>query len=259
MLFENGVSRAIFSLLIVFGFAPDLKCDSSQVVQPFSVGERLEFKVYLGVILGGHATMSVEGIEEIDGHPCLKIVSEAHSNRMVDMFYKVRDRITSWSDMRGEPFSRRYEKRLHEGRYRTYKRVEYKPESGMAFLYRNKAVYPDSLEINCLVQDILSAFYYIRTKDLVVGESVWVDVHDIDKRYDLEVMVLRREEINVPMGKFNCLVIEPRLMSAGIFRREGRMQIWLTDDEYKLPVIMRSKLYFGSVWAKLTGFRLGNE
>ena len=75
----------------------------------------------------------------------------------------------------------------------------------------------------------------------------------------LEVKVLRREKLDVPAGVFDCFVIEPRLMTAGIFRREGKMQIWLSADKHKLPVMMRSKLYFGSVWAKLEGFTLGNK
>jgi len=37
------------------------------------------------------------------------------------------------------------------------------------------------------------------------------------------------------------------------------MQVWFSDDEYKIPVMMRSKLYFGSFWAKLESYKLGGE
>ncbi|MDP8237659.1 MAG: DUF3108 domain-containing protein [Candidatus Hatepunaea meridiana] len=232
--------------------------DTTSTNFPFRVGEKLHFKVYLGVILGGYSTMSVQSISEIDGHPCYEIVSVAKSRPAVDTFYKVRDRIVSWRDVKGG-FSRRYEKHLHEGGYRAKKVVEYKPEEGLAYLYEGSKEIPDTLAINGLVQDVFSAFYYLRSKDLKVGNSVWIDVHDIRKQYKLEVLVLRKERIKVPAGKFNCFVIEPKLMSSGIFRREGKMQIWISDDENRLPVIMRSKLYFGSVWAKLTGYSLGAD
>ncbi|MCF7811891.1 DUF3108 domain-containing protein [bacterium] len=226
---------------------------------PFKVGEKLGFRVYLGFIYGGNATMSVNSIEDIDGYPCYEIISEAKSTSAIDNFYKVRDRITSWQDVKGG-FSRRYEKKLREGSYRSNKLVEYTPELEIALLYNGTDdECPDTLEIPGSVQDVLSALYYLRTKKLRVGESVWIDVHDINKRYNLEVEVLRKETISVPAGKFECFVIEPKLMSSGIFRREGRMQVWLSDDEYKIPVMMRSKLYFGSVWAKLEGYKLGGE
>ncbi len=202
--------------------------------------------------------MSINSIEEIDGYPCYRIVSEARSTKMVDLFYKVRDRIVSWRDVEGG-FTRLYDKRIREGRYKASRRVEYKPEDGIAYYYRNNSETADTLKIDGLVYDVLSAFYQVRLYDLEVGNSIWLDVHDIDKQYRLEIVVLRKEKIKVPAGEFDCFVVEPKLMSSGIFRREGKMQIWLSDDEYKMPVIMRSKLYFGSVWAKLVSYRLSDN
>ncbi len=226
------MSRIIFSCIIVVSLSTTQLFGKPTVDKlPFSVGEKLNFKVYLGFIFGGNAIMSVKSIEDVDGYPCYKIVSEARSTRTVDMFYKVRDRIISWRDVE-KGFSRRFEKHVREGRYKTYKRVEYSPEDSTALLYRNSRKHPDTLDVPGLVFDILSAFYQVRIEDLEVGKSILIDVHDIKERYNLEVEVLRKERLKVPAGEFDCIVVEPYLQSAGIFRREGRMQIWLTDDEY---------------------------
>lgn len=200
--------------------------------------------------------MSVESVEQIDGHDCLKIVSEAKSTRTVDRMYKVRDRIETWRDVEGQ-FSRRYTKRLREGKWKDDKRVEYNPEAGFSCLYRGEGAMPDTQSLDMQVQDVMSAFYEVRQHNLEVGRSVFFELHDIDKRYRLEVKVLRKETIEVPAGKFDCIVVEPLLQSSGIFRREGSVQIWLSDDQYKMPVLMQSRLYFGRVWAKLVGFRRG--
>jgi hypothetical protein len=260
---RNNIKNQLFLPLFALIFsAIGMPCLGADNVDgnnlPFKVGEKLEFRVYLGFIFGGNASMTVNSITDINGYPCYEIISEARSTSAVDNFYKVRDRITSWQDVEGG-FSRRYEKKIREGGYRSERLVEYTPEHQMALLYKNSKDNPDTLDLPGSVQDVLSAFYYIRTKELKVGESIWVDVHDIDKRYDLEVLVLRKETLDVPAGKFECFVVEPKLMSSGIFRREGTMQIWLSDDEFKIPVMMRSKLYFGSVWAKLEGYKLGGE
>lgn len=243
------VSLVILSGSRLFGQVPnDL---------PFKVGEELNFKIYFEFILGGDARMAVEGIEKIDGHDCLKIVSEAKSTKTVDRFYKVRDRITTWRDFKG--FSRRYEKHLREGKHSDDKIVEYHPEKNLLFLTRKNNGLPEPLELDKPVHDVLAAFYEVRLHELKVDSIITIDLHDIDKRYPLIVKVHRRERIEVPAGTFDCVVIEPMLESAGIFRKKGSLQIWLTDDEFHTPVMMQSQLYFGRVWAKLVDFKRGGE
>ena len=239
--------------------AQGLRAQSDTAAQPpFTIGERLNFKVYLEFILGGDASMSVKGIEDVNGHSCQRLVSEAHSTPTVDAFYKVRDRVESWRDLQFG-FSRRYVKTLREGKYKDDKRVEYATEDSLAFLYRGSREIPETLSVSGGIHDVLNAFYAMRERDLQVGRSEFIDLHDINQRYLLEVKVLRRESVEVPVGKFRCLVVEPELQSAGLFRKEGELQIWLTDDQYKMPVLMKSKLYFGRVWAKLVGYSRGDE
>jgi hypothetical protein len=52
-------------------------------------------------------------------------------------------------------------------------------------------------------------------------------------------------------------VVEPVLrIGAGIFQAKGRLLVWLTADDKKIPVLMSSKIVVGSVQARLTGMRL---
>ncbi|MBM3330001.1 MAG: DUF3108 domain-containing protein [Calditrichaeota bacterium] len=224
---------------------------------PYAVGERLDFKIYFEFILGGEANMSIKSIEEVEGKTCFQLVSEARSTPTVDLMYKVRDRIEAWCDTSGGQ-SRRYVKRLREGRWKDDKVVTYQPADSLALLQRKASHPPETLSVKPGVVDILTAFYEVRRRELIPGQSVLIAVHDIDKTYDLEVRVLGRERIDAPAGTFDCLVVEPLLQSSGIFRREGSLQVWLTDDEYRMPVLMKSRLYFGSVWARLVGYRRGN-
>ena len=48
------------------------------------------------------------------------------------------------------------------------------------------------------------------------------------------------------------------MQSAGIFKHEGRLTVWLTDDRVRLPVMMKSKVVVGSITAELTEYRLGS-
>ncbi|HQO18189.1 MAG TPA: DUF3108 domain-containing protein, partial [Candidatus Cloacimonas sp.] len=48
-----------------------------------------------------------------------------------------------------------------------------------------------------------------------------------------------------------CLVIEPKLKGEAIFKQSGRILIWVTNDEYKIPVRLESKITIGSFVAIL--------
>ncbi len=224
----------------------------------FQVGEKLDFDISFEFVKGGTARMQVSEIADIQGNRCYHFVSTAKSTLTVDHIYKVRDQIDSWRDVEGG-FTRLYKKKLREGKYKSDKRVEYFPEDSTAFMYRRTDAKPETLSVTGHVQDVLSALYDVRTFDLKVGEPIYIDLHDIDKRYILKIDVLGKERVKVPAGTFDCIIVEPLLTSSGIFRKEGAIQVWLTDDANHMPVLMKSKLYFGRVWAKLTKYDLGGK
>ena len=46
--------------------------------------------------------------------------------------------------------------------------------------------------------------------------------------------------------------LEPILKEEGVFKQKGSLRIWLTDDERKIPVQMKSKVLVGHITAELT-------
>jgi hypothetical protein len=52
-------------------------------------------------------------------------------------------------------------------------------------------------------------------------------------------------------------VLEPITQSVGLFKHEGRLKVWLTDDHLRMPVMMKSKVVVGSIVAELVDFQLG--
>jgi hypothetical protein len=227
-------------------------CHVQPAHRPFDAGEWFQFSIQYGIIRAGDALMQVEGIEEIGGRQCYHLVSKAESNDFFSIFFKVRDRVDSFLD-RESFVTRRFSKKILEGKYRTAFTVEFDHA-------RRIATYSDGTEMEFLAcaQDILSAFFYVRTLNLSVGQSVEVPCHSDKKNYPLEVKVYRKQTVTTPVGKFDCIVVEPLLKSSGVFQQKGRLTIWLTDDEYKIPVLMKSKVAVGSISAILTGMHLKN-
>ncbi len=221
------------------------------VDHPFGPGESLRFSVQYGPIKAGTAWLEVPEIVNWDGHPSWRLVARAESNGFFDKVYKVRNRIESIWDMQGR-FSWRYLEDRHEGHYTANDTLYFEPDSGRV-RYRDGKTY----DVPPGVQDALSAFYYTRFQALPLGGSITFDYHASRKSSPLEVKVLGRQTVKTPAGTFDCVAIEPILKAGGVFKNKGRLVIWLTDDERRMPVLMKSKVLIGSISVVLQEARPG--
>lgn len=219
--------------------------------RPIRVGEMLRFSVQWKFAHAGTAWLEVPEQVDEEGRPALRLRARAESNGFVSVFYKVRNRIESTWDRDGH-FSRRYTENRREGGFRVQEDIRFDYRK-LEATYRNGATFP--IPDHC--QDALSSFYYTRTQPLPIGGSIVFDYHASRKSLPLEVRIIGRERIKVPAGTFDCVVIEPVLKAGGIFKKKGRLLIWLTADERRIPVLMRSKVTIGSVDVVLHEYKAG--
>ncbi|MFH1844162.1 MAG: DUF3108 domain-containing protein, partial [bacterium] len=217
---------------------------------PFGPGETLRFSLNYGLINAGEGTLSVLGVVDSNGHSCLEIESRATSNRFFSAFYKVRDKVVTHLDRR-YLVSRFFEKRLREGNYKKYVKIDF-DQTGHQASYQDGRV----LDILPCTQDILSALYFVRTLDLEAGRTYGVTTHSSYKNYSLQVIFHGRETVEVPAGTFDCYVVEPVIEGEGLFKHEGKLTLWLTADEYRIPVLMKTKVVVGSIDATLEEYSL---
>jgi hypothetical protein len=227
-----------------------LKTEREVLNLSFGVSERLKFKVRWGPIKAGNATMEIPEIIEYNGRKCFRIVSTAESSKFFSAFFKVRDRVESFTDVEGV-YSLHFEKHIREGKFQADKSVDFDQLNHLALTDK------DTIPVPPFVQDVLSALYYVRTQPLEIGKSLFVDNHTDKKNYTLEVKVLKKERVEVDAGTFDCVVVQPILQAAGVFEQKGTLTVWLTDDQKKMPVLMKSKVAIGSITTELTDYRPG--
>jgi hypothetical protein len=97
----------------------------------------------------------------------------------------------------------------------------------------------------------MSAFYYVRTMPLAVGDTSRFSAVSGKKRYELKVVVHGRETLKTDFGKVQTVKVEPMLDGDGIFNSKGKIYIWLTDDDRRIPVLMECEIALGSIKARL--------
>jgi hypothetical protein len=220
---------------------------------PFAGGEHLRYVIRYGIIHAGFSTLNVDEGPVIKGHRTWKITSQAWSNKVMDVLYNVRDRNESWMDREGL-YSHHFEQDLHEGSYAAKRWIDYNYGAQQFVRIEERGGKQTRIEgtLPGPVQDVFSSLYYARTLPLEPGKSYEFLTNSDGKNWTLKINVLRRETVNVKAGKFSCVVVEPMMLSEGIFKNKGRLLVWLTDDDKRIPVLIRTQVSVGSVSAELT-------
>lgn len=216
----------------------------------FQEGEKLTFDVKYGFVVAGVATMEIPKIKRISGRDAYHITFEVNSVPSFDWIYKVRDRYETYLDVEGL-FPWRFEQHIREGSYKRDFAAFFDQRKGKAKTSEGE------YDIPLYVHDMISAFYFSRTVDytgMKVNERIHLKNFYKDKVHDLDVKYLGKETIEVPAGKFDCIVIEPLVQEGGLFKHEGNIIIWLTDDEIKMPVRVKTKVVVGAIDADLTDY-----
>lgn len=225
------------------------------------LGEKLTYGIYWLGIPVGTAVFNVKEISTLNGRRAYHIISTARSNKFCSTFYKVNDEIHTYIDEE-KLHPLRFEKHLREGAYRVDEVVEYDQINHMAS-YKSKRQIKKKQTLKDIkmpipedAQDPFSCLYYFRSLDeklLKEGQVVFMKVNTEGKNWDMEAEILKMERMElVGMGEYDAFLIEPKAKFEGIFVRKGRMWIWFSADERRLPLILRTKVpVVGSIYAVL--------
>ena len=105
------------------------------------------------------------------------------------------------------------------------------------------------------VQDILSAIYFSRLRELRIGEKYPLTISDDGTVKNVEVKVIRSETVEVAAGKFQALKVETGSLFGGLFKTSGTLLIWVTGDERKIPIRFEAKIKLGKVYGTIRQMR----
>jgi hypothetical protein len=248
--------------LVAFGLAllsplPDLSAQSDadnrgavRAAVPFGVGERLDYEVRLSGIRVGGGFMEVSQMESIRGREAWHT---SFGIRGGLAFYRVNDRYESWFDTRSLA-SLRYHQQIDEGSYERQSRFEIYPE---------RRVFVDAKGVEQpTAEDPLddgSFLYFLRTIPLEVGKEYTFDRYFRLDRNPVRIKVLRLDRVSVPAGTFDAVVVQPIIKAKGIFSENGRAEVWLSNDEHRIMLQMKSRFSRFSLNLFLKSFRLATN
>jgi hypothetical protein len=105
--------------------------------------------------------------------------------------------------------------------------------------------------------DDAAFFYFVRVTPLEVGKTYRFNRYFRREKNPVTIEVLKREKMELPDGhEVDCLVLHPVIDTKGMFSKRSDTRIWLTDDERRLPVQIRSKFNFGTITLRMKDMKL---
>lgn len=258
VLFSNRrLSRLIGYLAVLLLLMWHGAALAEQAALPFRPGEKLTFELKWTLVPAGQATLEVKPIKQVNGNDAYHFRLTARSNRFVDAFYKVRDRIDGYTDM-DITRSVFYAKKQHEGKTKKNVIVRFDWDSQTA-VYTEfiKRAQKGPLELMTGAFDPLSIFYYTRKQPLQVGGELQRPVTDGKKCVVGKAKILRREKITVPAGEFDTFLMVPDLKHVGgVFKKSknAKIELWVSADQRRLPIKLRSEVIVGSFTGELISY-----
>lgn len=243
-----AVAVAVF--LAVLGLCENIKAEDKGF--PFNPGERLTFALKWMFIPAGEAVLEVLPIETVNGNKSYHFLLTAKSNEFIDHFYKVRDRIDAYTDIKMTR-SILYKKNQLEGKTHKdivvqYNWTKYKAQ------YSNFNEEREPIDLFPGAFDPLSAFYYMRLFDLETDLIIERPVTDGKKCIIGKVTVIKRETIKLASGTYDTFLVEPDVKHiGGVFAKSknAKIELWVTADHRRMPVKIKSKVIVGSFTGEL--------
>lgn len=211
--------------------------------------ETLVYEVQWGPFRAGYLVLTVEPVQQ---NRTIKLGGKALSSNFISAFYKMRDYVISTVDSEGL-YPLFFEQHIREGKkYKADRWILYDHQAKRAVIKEKQL---KTLDAPPFLHDYLSLLYHVRSMKTEPGDTFSLDIYMHKKVYPLWFRCKESKEIKVDCGTFQCTLVEPKLVGEdGAFNRKDRIEVWISNDERRMPIQIKSKIKFGVISAKLIYF-----
>ena len=226
-------------------------CFSSNL--SYAPGERITYVIYYNWnfiwIPAGEAVFTVNEFGDL-----LHYKAIGYTYPSYEWAYKVDDEYDSYVDKESlHPML--FERRIEEGNFRFFNRLEFDPGNQSVVSYvgkdRDNLKKKESTFQHCM-NDVLSLVYNTRnisTEGLKRGDHIPTNMFIDHDQYDISIRYDGRYKSKKikGLGYFDVIKISPELIAGNIFSEDQRMNILVSDDNNRLPLLIESPISVGSV------------
>lgn len=267
------ISMGLLIFLVISAFMPP-KMDGQKSIEDidfggchidntaFQPGEEITYKLYYNWnfiwIPAGEVVFKVK---DFNKQYHLSVVGKTYSS--YEWFFKVRDYYDTYIDK--ETLLPTLSIRdVTEGGYTLYDKVNFdqkkKKAKGVRGRTKETIKENNSFDLEGCTHDILSIIYHARNIDYdkyEAGKKFPIKVFMDKKSWPLQVNYLGKEEQTKikGLGQFKTIKFSPEVLSGFVFSNDTQMDVWVSDDENRVPLLIESPVSVGSVKAILKDYK----
>ncbi|HTO16038.1 MAG TPA: DUF3108 domain-containing protein [Edaphocola sp.] len=223
----------------------------NKVINP---GEQVDFVVYYNLnklwIPAGKVTFTTQ-LSNLSGVPVYHIVGKGQTYPSYDWIYKVEDTYESFIDT-STLLSMKFVRKVNENRKKKDEYVRLVPSKNKAFTNFKEFTIPDC------TQDVLSSVYYARNLDfnsMKNGSLISYNMFLDEEVHQLYIRYLGKETITTRYGTFTTFKLRPLLVEGTVFKGGEDMDVYVTDDDNRIPVRIKTKILVGSIIVDMVSFK----
>ena len=207
---------------------------------PFGPGEQMRYRVEIGWFDVGEGHMTVEALDSVRGNSTYRATMEIDAGILG---LRVHDIYTTFFDV-STLQSWRFLREMNQVTYHATRHYEFYPEEGIWENEDKEEGHKDRFGPlgSSLPLDDISLIYFLRQMPLEVGKTYTLSRYFKKDGNPLVIKVLRKERKKVDAGEFDCIVLQPIIQTSGMFSEGGEAEIWLSDDDRRLMIYMKSNI-----------------
>ncbi|MFI2741432.1 DUF3108 domain-containing protein [Zhouia sp. PK063] len=224
----------------------------------FKAGEWFKFRIHYGIFNASYATLEVKD-DIVGGKPVFHVVGKGKTTGLARLFFNVDDDYESYFDkVDGKPY--KFIRKIDEGGYTKDIEIHFDHGTNKAKVIDHKHKKDTVMDVPVGVQDLISAFYYLRnnydTQNLQLGDEVVLNMlYGDDEVFNFKLKYLGKETVKTKFGKIRCLMFRPYVRSGRVFKEKESLTLWVSDDANKIPIRIKADLAVGSLKADLDEFK----
>lgn len=238
---------AVLSLLAILAFR---QFEQNRIIvnKSFSFGEKVEYRVHYGFINAAEARVEIaKNLSIVNNHPCYKINVTGRTVGAFDLITRVRDNWRSYVDTLSLVPHMFYQS-IQENKYRKEETIVFNHDKDQAVstIKEETKTYSTPKNIN----DIISGYFFLRTINfdkIALGEVIEIPTFFDGEVYKLRMKFAGKDVIKTKFGKIKVLKLNPLIPDNKLFKGEGAVKLWVSDDVNKIPLKAEVELAIGSL------------
>ena len=241
----------VFSCNLIFS-----QNNSSKTINRFADGEVLEYRLHYGIFNASYASLKLNNVN-LDNQSVYHAAGYGKTTGLARLFFKVEDNYDSYFDINTiNPVL--FKRNIDEGGYTKNLEIVFDQSQQIAYINNIKESKRTEVKTEPNAQDLISSLYYLRryfsTEKVKENEYFNMNMFYDSKNRFFKLQYLGTETIKTRLGEIECLKFKPTTKRSRIFRGEGSITIWLSNDQNRIPVRIQADLLIGSIKADLNNF-----